>query len=95
MGRLQKKASGEGCRLMSCPGNRIGKLLKSTSLAPEKLDELQTKNNILSSFAHRIYDEAEALSDVSLEDVEDAVRHATASAKTIAAQATDRVKAEL
>jgi protein disulfide-isomerase A6 len=75
---------------------RIGKLLESPSLAPEKLDELQRKNNILSAFVHRKYDEAaDYLSDASLEDVEDAVRHATASVKVAAGQATDRIKEEL
>lgn len=75
---------------------RIGKLLQSPSLAPEKLDELQKKNNILSAFVHRKFDEAaDALSEASLEDVEDAVRHATASVKVAAGQATDRVKEEL
>ena len=75
---------------------RIGKLLQSPSLAPEKLDELQRKNNILSAFVHRKFDEAaDVLSDASLEDVEDAVRHATASVKVAAGQATDRVKQEL
>jgi protein disulfide-isomerase A6 len=71
----------------------LGKLLESPSLAPEKLDELQRKNNILSAFAHRKFDEAaDALSDASFED---AVRHATASVKSAASQATDRVKEEL
>jgi protein disulfide-isomerase A6 len=75
---------------------RIGKLLQSPSLAPEKLDELQRKNNILSAFVHRKFDEAaDALSDASLDDVEEAVRHATASVKVAAGQATDRVKQEL
>ena len=78
------------------PAYSLGKLLESPSLAPEKLDELQRKNNILSAFAHRKFDEAaDALSDASLEDVEDAVRHATASVKSAATQATDRVKQEL
>jgi protein disulfide-isomerase A6 len=82
----------------SLPGTsrRIGKLLQSPSLAPEKLDELQRKNNILSAFVHRKFDEAaDALSDASLDDVEEAVRHATASVKVAAGQATDRVKQEL
>jgi protein disulfide-isomerase A6 len=75
---------------------RIGKLLQSPSLAPEKLDELQRKNNILSAFVHRKFDKAaDALSDASLDDVEEAVRHATASVKVAAGQATDRVKQEL
>lgn len=75
---------------------RIGKLLESPSLSVEKLDELQRKNNILSAFAHKKYDEAaDYLSDASLEDVEDAVRHATASVKVAAGQATERIKQEL
>lgn len=106
--KVMQRIGEKGTSWLNKETDRLTKLVSSSTsspnaLAPEKLDQIQQRLNVLSSFVHKTYDEAaEALSDaasdlsdLSADQVEDAVRHATGSVKAAAGQVTDRIKEEL